>query len=207
MAHPSLKPLALKRLTCGLVFITLTTLTMTTTTATAMAGSIERLNHLPMAASAKTKIVVVDLRDEKACEHASLPGARCLPASSLFDKTNHPLTFYALRWLLGTIGLTGQETVVLYAGNMNNTTWAAAGLLYLAGQNTVAVLDTNLAPLTAPGQPRSFSREAVYTAPMRDALLRFKKTSPPLGVQLAAFAHNGGTKAITIARPSIAHSN
>ncbi len=165
-----------------------------------MAGGIERLDRLPAAPSAKTKVITVDLRDETACERASLPGARCLPASSLFDETTRPLPFLALRWLLGTIGLTGRESVVLYADH-KNAAWAAAGLLYLAGQKNVAVLDGSAVSLKEPGQPRSFSREAVYTAPMRDTLIRLGNSQQTLGAQLAAFAR-GNVKAITIARPN-----
>ena len=56
---------------------------------------------------------------------------------------------------------------------MTGNAAAVGALLFLAGQRTVAVLNQ---PLTAPpnaegGSARSLTREAVFTAPMRDRLL------------------------------------
>lgn len=115
---------------------------------------------------------VIDLRAERACTRASLPGARCLPASKLFDADGAPVSFHVLRWLLGTIGLSGQEQVLLVGDNMADTA-AVGGLMLLAGQRDVAVLDRPVTiPVGAPGgSSRSTTRETVFTAPMRDRLL------------------------------------
>ena len=115
---------------------------------------------------------VIDVRDQGACEKASLAGARCLPAADLFERDGHPVNFHTLRWLLGTIGLTGNENVVVAGADPANAA-AVGALLFLAGQRTVAVLNR---PLTMPakaggGVARSLTREAVFTAPMRDRLL------------------------------------
>jgi hypothetical protein len=118
---------------------------------------------------------VIDVRAEKACTQASLPGARCLPASELFDAEGAPVSFHVLRWLMGTIGLTGNEPVLIVADDAADAA-AVGGLLLLAGQDKVAVLDGSAAiPAGAPGgNPRSMTREAVFTAPMRDRLLTMR---------------------------------
>jgi len=115
---------------------------------------------------------VVDVRDGKACERASLAGARCLPAADLFAVGGRPVGFHTLRWLLGTIGLSGNERVVVVAAEPGDAA-AVGALLFLAGQREVAVLDR---PVTisagAPGGGnRNITRETVFTAPMRDRLL------------------------------------
>lgn len=115
---------------------------------------------------------VIDVRSQVSCEKASLPGARCLPAAALFHKDGRPVDFHTLRWLLGTIGLGGNESVLVVGANAG-TAAAVGALLYLAGQRTVTVLDE---PLTVPakaeaGSARGMTREAVFTAPMRDRLL------------------------------------
>jgi hypothetical protein len=115
---------------------------------------------------------VIDVRALKACEQASLAGARCLPAADLFEADGRPVDFHTLRWLFGTIGLSGQERVLVVAAKPSDAA-AVGALLLLAGQRAVAVLDR---PMTmaagAPGgRDRSITREAVFTAPMRDLML------------------------------------
>lgn len=115
---------------------------------------------------------VIDVRAENLCTKGSLPGARCLPASELFDGEGRPVSFHVLRWLLGTVGLTGHEQVLVVAEHVADAT-AVGGLLILAGEHEVAVLERPVAiPADAPGgNPRSTTRETVFTAPMRDRLL------------------------------------
>lgn len=115
---------------------------------------------------------VVDVRDQAMCEKASLPGARCLPASDLFKRDGQPIDFHALRWLLGTVALHGNESVVVVGADAGNAA-AVGALLWLAGQRAVAVLDKPLtvAAKAEGGSARSLTREAVFTAPMRDLLM------------------------------------
>jgi thiosulfate/3-mercaptopyruvate sulfurtransferase len=117
-------------------------------------------------------IRVIDVRALKTCEQASLPGARCLPAADLFAAEGRPIDFHTLRWLLGTIGLSGQERVLVVAAKPSDAA-AVGALLVLAGQRAVAVLDRPVAiPAGAQGgSDRAITREAVFTAPMRDLLL------------------------------------
>lgn len=134
-------------------------------------------------------VAVLDIRDEDSCLDGSLPDARCLPASWLFDEAGNAISFHALRWLLGTVGLTGRETLVIYPGPDAPTPedWAAAALVYLAGQAQVALLE-GVSPGTGNGWPRSFSREAVFTEPMRVAALTTDADATPLQTRLAGFA-------------------
>lgn len=115
---------------------------------------------------------IIDARAREKCERASLPGARCLPAAELLDADGRPVDFHALRWLLGTIGLTGAERVLVVAADGAEAS-AVGALVFLAGQRDVAVLDRppTIAPGAGGGTSRSMTREDVFVAPMRDLLL------------------------------------
>lgn len=118
---------------------------------------------------------VIDTRSLDDCRRASLPGARCLPPGELLGPQRALPSERDLLWLFGTLGLSGAETV-LVAGDTASGRDFVAGLLYLAGQRDVRVLDRPLTPLltarsdAAPGGTRGLVRETVFTAPMRDAL-------------------------------------
>ncbi|WP_126444937.1 rhodanese-like domain-containing protein [Sulfuricystis multivorans] len=117
----------------------------------------------------------IDTRPLAQCRAASLPGARCLPPSEFIGERGQLPSERDLLWLLGTVGLDGSERVVV-AGDTASAREFVAGLLYLAGQKDVRVLDAPLTPLlkvrgdAALGQERSLIRSTVFTAPMRDAL-------------------------------------
>lgn len=145
------------------------------------AGPVETVNQAPDGAR------VVDIRLEAACTEAAPEGARCLPAGEVLGGTaTAPVSFHALRWLLGTIGLSGSETVAIHPAD-DPRAEAMAALIYLAGQRAVVLL-TGTPDETARGEARSFSREAVFTAPMRIAVLRLDPAAQPLAPQLTAFA-------------------
>ena len=116
--------------------------------------------------------VIVDSRPSARCREASLPAARCLPADDFFGPHHRLANASGILWLLGTAGLTGSEHV-LVIGDESTSRDLLAGLLFLAGQERVSVLNL---PLSAqneagvrltPGVPRSRTREVVYRAPMR----------------------------------------
>ncbi|GKY88429.1 hypothetical protein [Sinisalibacter aestuarii] len=158
-------------------------------------GALALLPGLPLAAGPVAMLAdlpdearVIDIRAEARCLEASLPGARCLPAPALFGSgETPPVSFHALRWLLGTVGLSGAETVAVY-GDDPAEALAVAALFYLAGQAGVAVIDG--APEAGNrGAPRSFSREVVFTAPMRLAEIRVDANAPgALRQRLETFA-------------------
>ena len=100
------------------------------------------------------------------------------------------MSFRNLRWLLGTMGLTGSETAVV-AGDHGTAEDFVAGLLYLAGQRRVEVVRE---PLTGwlsrhpravgTGRTRGVFREAIYTAWPRTRLVVLRR-------ELAASLHHG----------------
>ena len=112
---------------------------------------------------------VIDIRNIKSCLAGSLPHARCLPVGHFIDPTGKVIGFHALRWLLGTVGLKGDETI-LVIGDDREDTQRVGALLHRAGQHRVRMFDKPFsAAASAPsGAPRSLSRETVFTAPMRE---------------------------------------
>lgn len=119
--------------------------------------------------------VVIDTRPRAECEHAALPGARCLSPADILGPARRLPNDIDLLWLLGTAGLTGNEAV-LVTGQDATARDFVAGLLYLAGQRRVVVLTTPLARHLAgradlaPGQVHGILRETIYRAPMRESL-------------------------------------
>lgn len=115
--------------------------------------------------------VIVDARDAKRCEKASLNGARCLPVRDILGPHKRLANFSGLLWLFGTAGLTGAEHV-LVVGDQSRDKEFLAGVLYLAGQRKVSVLTKSLnsqpKDKLAPGISRSKTRETVYQAAMRN---------------------------------------
>ncbi len=139
---------------------------------------------------------VIDIRSEDDCLAGSLPGARCLPAEWLLGGGGGtPIGFHALRWLFGTIGLTGREKLIVYSGpqGVTDDALAVAALAHLTGQSGVFVHDGTTVDNAAGGEGRSFSREAVYTAPMRTDLMAVSDETGPLRNRLVGFALGGGT--------------
>ena len=115
------------------------------------------------------EMAVIDTRPLSECKRASLPGARCLPASDLLGAQRQLPGERDLLWLFGTLGLTGEETV-LVVGNTASGRDFVGGLLYLSGQRHVRILDHAFSPrlATEPGQERGLLRTSVFTQPMRD---------------------------------------
>lgn len=118
---------------------------------------------------------IIDTRTLADCKRASLPGARCLPAADLLGAQRQLPTERDLLWLFGTLGLTGEETV-LVVGDTASARDFVGGLLHLAGQRQVRILDQVFSPRLAalpdplPGQERGLLRTAVFTQPMRSDL-------------------------------------
>jgi hypothetical protein len=151
------------------------------------ANPVARIGTMPQSDT----VAVLDIRAEADCLAGSLPDARCLPAQwFLDDGTGRVIGFSPLRWLLGTVGLTGRETLVIYGGSdsPSQEAWAVAALIHLAGQAEVAVLD-GPAETGRNGWPRAFSRENVFVAPIRLAAMSLDESgSRPTVGALAEFA-------------------
>lgn len=117
---------------------------------------------------------VVDTRPLAACRERSLKGARCLPPAEFLGPHGRLGAIPDLLWVLGTAGLSGEETV-LVVGEEPAARDFVAGLLHLAGQRRVAVL---LAPMSqglalptesfAVGTARGIVRNKVFQAPVRE---------------------------------------
>jgi len=113
---------------------------------------------------------IVDTRPSTSCEKASLSGARCLAALDFFGPHKRLANFSGVLWLMGTVGLTGNEHV-LVIGDKTESKEAMAGLLYLSGQQKISVLTAPVSSLPnanmTPGTGRSKTREKIFQAVMR----------------------------------------
>lgn len=119
--------------------------------------------------------VVLDIRDADACFDRSPPGARCMPTQELlYGDAGAPVGFHALRWALGTLALTGDETLVIYPGDTvaQDDALAAAALLYLTGQTQVLLHDGPALETDEGGLYRALWRDVIYTAPIRTEAMR-----------------------------------
>lgn len=124
--------------------------------------------------------VVVDARALDECKAKTLAGARCLPAADLLGPQRRLPDARNLLWLLGTVGLAGDERVLVVGQDVVARDFVA-GLLHVAGQRSVVVLTEPVARLLAsgaaagPGRERATIREAVYAVSMRDDLLVLRR--------------------------------
>lgn len=124
---------------------------------------------------------LLDTRPVEQCEKRSIRDARCLAADDLLGHSGRLPSPRDIAWLLGTLGLQGSETVVV-AGRPGEARDFIAGVLYLAGQRSVLVLQPPLSrvivsgdyPL-ATGQRRSMSREQHYVAQPRDGQILLRR--------------------------------
>lgn len=133
--------------------------------------------------------VVVDTRPVEACKLRSLSGAICLPAADFLGPHRRLPGERDLLWLLGTAGLKGDETV-LVVGQDATARDFVAGLLYISGQRRLRVLTEPMGRLlesgigTGLGRERSFAREKVFEATMRDGLVvlrdELRTMNPPM---------------------------
>jgi len=116
--------------------------------------------------------VILDVRSAAACRNGSIPEARCLPAEDVLAPHRRLANISGILWLLGTAGLEGGEHVLII-GDRGQEREFMAGLLYLAGQQRISILNRPLSRVTGgsdgqrPGIPRSRTREAVWQAPLR----------------------------------------
>lgn len=140
------------------------------------AGAVEDFAYVGSAALPVDGGVIVDTRTLTACRAKSLAHARCLPADDLLGPHRRLPDARDLLWLLGTAGLSGEESV-LVVGQDATARDFVAGLLYVAGQRRVRVLTEPVGraleggAAAGPGRERAMIRETVFVAPMRDDVL------------------------------------
>lgn len=117
---------------------------------------------------------IVDVRDVSECRKSTLQSATCLSVEDLMASRQRLANFSGLLWKLGTIGLTGSEHV-LVVGNSVARKDTFAGILHLAGQRKISILDVSISDLTESKTAWSFSkgttapstRTQVWQIPMR----------------------------------------
>lgn len=120
--------------------------------------------------------IAVDTRPLEACKQRSLAGAVCLPAAAFLGPHRRLPSERDLLWLLGTAGLKGDETILVMGEDATARDFVA-GLLYVSGQRRLRVLTQPIGRLlergtnTGLGRERSFVRETVFEAPMRDGVV------------------------------------
>ncbi len=113
---------------------------------------------------------IVDVRPLELCKAGTLDGVRCIPVEDLMAPSRRLANISGLLWLLGSAGLSGDEHV-LVVGDENNRRDFVAGVLYIAGQRRISVLNARVTGSEVyqikPGIPRNKIREQVYRTPMR----------------------------------------
>ncbi|HUW98289.1 MAG TPA: rhodanese-like domain-containing protein [Acidiferrobacter sp.] len=121
--------------------------------------------------------VVVDTRPVAVCVHRSFTGSRCLAPREFLGPHGRLVNMRDIRWLLGTAGLSGAETVVVVGDHMTRENFVA-GILYLAGQRRVEVAYQSFTPWLAAqpeaataGSAHGMLRQPIYTAWPRTRLI------------------------------------
>jgi len=162
----------------GKLKITLTLLLyFTTQVAVVHAANSDQLVH--RAADLPDEIedqVIVDTRPLSSCQKSSLASAICLPVEDVLAPNRRLANWSGILWLLGTANLAGDEHV-LVIGERSDRRDFIAGLLLLAGQHRITVIDTSVSELISDnnqpigGSTRATTRTKVYTAVMRSELI------------------------------------
>jgi len=117
---------------------------------------------------------IVDVREVSECKKSTLLSATCLSVEDLMASRQRLANFSGLLWKLGTIGLTGSEHVLVVGNNVARKD-TVAGILHLAGQSKISILDLSISELTDSKSTWSFSkgiiapstRTQVWQRPMR----------------------------------------
>lgn len=122
-------------------------------------------------------VSIIDTRNQESCIKQSIVNARCLPAATFLGPHGRLVNMSAVLWILGTAGLDGSEPVLVVGGTTEDRDFIA-GLIFLAGQFRVTVLNVplnhaikNKKNILAPGMAKSNTREKVYQAQVRDNLI------------------------------------
>jgi len=93
--------------------------------------------------SIPTGTYIVDARSKSECLSSSYAGAHCLPIETLLPSHQRLANFSGLLWKLGAIGLKGSEHI-LVVGQSTMRKDFLAGVLYLAGQRRISVLNPSV---------------------------------------------------------------
>ncbi|MFK5913706.1 MAG: hypothetical protein QM484_04955 [Woeseiaceae bacterium] len=118
--------------------------------------------------------VLIDTRVDKLCKSSSIEGARCLSTKEILAPYRRFPSLREITWLLGTLGLSGKETVVI-AGLPGLNRDFVAGVFYLAGQRKIKILKPSISRVLKEekykrenGRGRSMSRKVIYEVRPRE---------------------------------------
>ena len=118
----------------------------------------------------------IDARPKAACSTLSVRDARCLPTRSLVASKgpgkDQLVSFYHMLWLLGSLGVSEHERVVVFAEHQSDA-YALGALLFLVGHSRVSVWTESVERLlkatnTGPGRTRGLLRTRYWAAPVRE---------------------------------------
>jgi len=123
-------------------------------TLAAAASSITYVNSIP------GKARIIDVREINDCKKSTLATASCLPVEDLMASTQRLANFSGLLWKLGTIGLDGSEHVLVIGNGVARKDFVA-GILYLAGQHKISILENSVSDLANPSSKWSFSKGTI----------------------------------------------
>lgn len=125
--------------------------------------------------------IVIDTRPAARCTENSLAGARCLPATDFIGPHSRLAAFVDIGWLLGSAGLTGNESLLVVGDKAVNRDFVA-GVLHVMGQRRVRVLSQSVSRIIGSkslplgtGSARAATRERVYSAAARSGTVIFSK--------------------------------
>ena len=134
------------------------------------------VTHLEDEVTAGEKITV-DARAESTCIDLALTDGVCLPVERLIGRRGRLANMRDIRWLLGTLGMTGNETAIVVADDPRRRDIVAA-VLYLAGQREIIRAVMSVSDLLRQGQLQrgrtqgaALFRVAVFEQPVRDRFL------------------------------------
>ncbi len=148
------------------------------------------------------KKIFVDARAESMCMDLPLTDSVCLPVERLIGSRGRLANMRDIRWFLGTLGITGNETAIVVADDSRRRDIVAA-VLYLAGQREVIRAVTSVSGLLRQGQLQrgrtrgaALFRVAVFEQPVRDRFLvptTFHSLHPEVATFLARFSEKIST--------------
>lgn len=118
------------------------------------------------------EVLLFDARTLSKCQADSVGGARCLPAATFIAGDRTIASFYHVGWVLGTHGLSSNETTLVFSDAARDRN-LVAGILHLAGQRRVWVWQGDIARLQdkfgrAPGRTRGITRQSMYLGIVRE---------------------------------------
>lgn len=146
--------------------------------------------------SLPNETILIDVGALDSCREASLPGAKCIPLDKMLGRNGRLANLRDIRWLLGTAGLTGAETIAIFSradqdSRADKERDAATGIFFLAGQRKVLRLgNIPMQALSAKGAETALSRVSFYSAIVRTKHLVPAKAYSVKAEYLAEFIEN-----------------